>query len=252
MRAWGITDIGLRRRENQDTYQYESFGAPDTVVAVVCDGMGGVYGGRLASLTAAATFMNQLHLRAHTDMSDEQVRDMQLQCVQEANRAIYEKSLESAEYRGMGTTLVSAIASPDKAVVCNVGDSRAYLINGEGIRRVTRDHSVVESLVESGNITREEARTHPSRNLVTRALGPDSHIECDSFTIPFEKGDRLLLCSDGLYVTAEDHEIMDIVRSETDGDAALMQLLKLAIGRGAPDNVTVVLISNEEGERQDG
>ncbi|MBQ9459772.1 MAG: Stp1/IreP family PP2C-type Ser/Thr phosphatase [Oscillospiraceae bacterium] len=252
MRAWGITDIGLRRHENQDTYQFETFGAPDTVVAVVCDGMGGVYGGRLASSTAVSTFIQELHQSAHTDMTDEQVRDMELSCVQQANRAVYEKSLESVEYRGMGTTLVSAIVCPDKAVLCNVGDSRAYLINGEGIRRVTRDHSVVESLVEAGNITREEARTHPSRNLVTRALGPEPHIECDSFTIPLNKGDHLLLCSDGLIVTMEDNEILDAVRTSADGEAALARMLKLAIDRGAPDNVTAVLICNEEVTRQDG
>ncbi len=252
MRAWGITDIGLKRRENQDTFWVETFGVMNTVAAVVCDGMGGVNGGQLASSTAVATFVDEFHARAHVDMDTEQVREMECTCVELANSAVHAASLEDESRHGMGTTLVSAIVSSDTAVICNVGDSRAYLINGQGITRVTRDHSVVESLVESGNITKEQARVHPNRNLITRALGPDKTIECDSFTIPFARGEQLLLCTDGLTVTAEDEEILDIVRSEADGEQALSSLLKLALVRGAPDNVTVVLIRNEEVERQDG
>lgn len=253
MRAWGMTDVGLKRHENQDTYAFETFGAPDTVVAVVCDGMGGVNGGQLASSLAVSTFMEELHARAHVDMTEEQVREMESLCVRQANSAVYARSLEGEEYLGMGTTLVSAIVSPDTAIVCNVGDSRAYHIGENGITRVTRDHSVVESLIESGNITPEEARTHPNRNLITRALGPDKDIECDLFTIPFARGDSLLLCSDGLIVTAEDREILENVRAEADGERALARLMQLAMDRGAPDNVTIVLIRNEEEvERQDG
>ena len=246
MKAWGITDVGLRRQENQDTYAYEEFGAPGTVVAVVCDGMGGVNGGQLASSLAVETFMGELHARAHTDMTAEQVSEMASECVKEANRAVYERSFEADGYHGMGTTLVSAIVSDDTAVICNVGDSRAYLIGTGGIRRVTRDHSVVESLIEAGNITPEQARTHPNRNLITRALGPDRSIECDSFVVPLTQEDCLLLCSDGLSNTVEDKEMLMIIRSEADGTHALAQLLELSRKRGAPDNVTAVLIRNEK------
>ncbi len=253
MRAWGITDVGLRRHENQDTYAFEAFGAPDTVAAVVCDGMGGVNGGQLASEIAVQTFLSELHARAHVDMSTEQVCQMESACVQKANSAVYVRSREEESYHGMGTTLVSAIVSPDTAVVCNVGDSRAYHIGAGGITRITRDHSVVESLIESGNITPEEARTHPNRNLITRALGPDESIECDCFTLPFAEGESLLLCSDGLIVTVEDEEMLDVVRTEADGEHALARLMELSKSRGAPDNVTIVLIRNEkEVERQDG
>lgn len=253
MRAWGITDIGLKRQENQDTYAFEVFGSPDTVVAVVCDGMGGANGGRLASSLAVSTFMEELHERAHREMTAEQVCEMESQCVERANHAIYARAREDEAYHGMGTTLVAAIASPDTAVVCNVGDSRAYHINADGIRRVTRDHSVVETLIEAGNITPEEARTHPNRNLITRALGPDDSIECDCFTLPLSEGDCLLLCSDGLIVTVEDAEMLSIIRAEADGARALDRLLELSKRRGAPDNVTAVLICNERGaERQDG
>ncbi|MBR3560371.1 MAG: Stp1/IreP family PP2C-type Ser/Thr phosphatase [Oscillospiraceae bacterium] len=246
MKAWGMTDVGLKRRENQDTYAFETFGAPDTVVAVVCDGMGGVTGGQLASSLAVSTYMGRLHELAHVDMTVEQVRSMQAECVDRANAAIYARAQEGEEYRGMGTTLVSAVVSPDMAVVCNVGDSRAYHINGAGIRRVTRDHSVVEEMVQSGEITREQARTHPSRNLITRALGPDRHIMSDSFAVPMAEGDCLLLCTDGLTNMAEEDELLAIIRAERDGDAALMRLLELAKSRGAPDNITAVLVRNEE------
>ena len=246
MRAWGVTDVGLKRRENQDTYAFETFGAPDTVVAIVCDGMGGVVGGQLASSLAVSAFMDRLHELAHVDMTVEQVCQMQERCVQTANTAVYERALENAEYYGMGTTLVAAVVSPDMAVVCNVGDSRAYHIGADGIIRVTRDHSVVEEMIASGEITPEQARTHPNRNLITRALGPDRYTLCDFFTVPMAEGDAILLCSDGLIVTAEDDELLEIIRSEADGLTALERLLALAKFRGAPDNVTAVLIRNEE------
>lgn len=248
MRAWGVTDVGLRRRENQDTYAFETFGAPDTVVAIVCDGMGGVTGGQIASELAVRTFLEQVHLQAHVDMTVEQVRSMQTRCVSKANSAVYERAQEDTEYYGMGTTLVSAVISPDMAVVCNVGDSRAYHIGAKGIRRVTRDHSVVEEMVASGELTPEEARVHPNRNLITRALGPGRHITSDTFTVPMEEGDMLLLCSDGLIITAEDEELYTILRAEADGGRALERLLELSKARGAPDNVTAILVRNEDEE----
>jgi len=253
MRAWGVTDVGLRRHENQDTFAFETFGAPDTVVAVVCDGMGGVSGGQIASTLAVSTFMEELRKLARADMSAEQIREAELFCVSQANRAVYDRSREDAAYYGMGTTLVSAIASHDVAVVCNVGDSRAYHIGAEGIRRVTRDHSMVEDMVESGEITPEEARTHPNRNLITRALGPDRNTVCDTFIVPLAAGDCLLLCTDGLSGTVRDEELLDAVRSADEGAAALRRLLELSRKRGAPDNVTVVLIRSEREEvRVDG
>ena len=253
MRAWGITDVGLKRRENQDTYAFEYFCIPDTVAAVVCDGMGGVRGGQLASSLAVSTFMQELRSRASVNMTIEQVKETMIDSVARANRTIFDRARENYAYYGMGTTLVSAVVSPELAVVCNIGDSRAYHIGAHGIRRVTRDHSVVEELIESGDITREQARTHPNRNLITRALGPDKHTDCDCFILPVVLGDSLLLCSDGLIVTVEDFEMLDIIQSEADGEAVLSELLALSRQRGAPDNVTAVLIRNdEEVTRRDG
>ena len=153
----------------------------------------------------------------------------------------------------MGTTLVSAVVSSEVAVVANVGDSRAYHIGAVGIRRVTHDHSVVEEMLASGEITPEQARTHPNRNLITRALGPEPDIACDTYVVPLKRGDCLLLCTDGVTGTALDRELLEIVHSTPDGDAALARLLELARSRGAPDNVTAVLIrSDAEEVRTDG
>ena len=127
-------------------------------------------------------------------------------------------------------------------VVCNVGDSRAYLIRGGGITRITHDHSVVQTLVESGNITAEEARTHPNRNLITRALGTEESTRCDAFEVPLSRGDKLLLCTDGLVVTATDEEICRAVCTGKSAEESLSGLIALAKAQGAPDNVTVVLI----------
>ncbi len=254
MRAWGITDVGLKRSENQDTYAFEAFDAPNAIVAaVVCDGMGGVSGGQLASTLAVSTYMETLHTLARPEMTVEQVCEMQCACVLRANRAVYERSCESEIYRGMGTTLVSAIVSREVAVLANVGDSRAYLIGAEGIRRVTNDHSVVAEMIASGEITPEQARTHPNRNLITRALGPDAEILCDTYIVPLAHGDSLLLCTDGMTGTALDEELLEVVRSTEDGDAALTRLLEIAKSRGAPDNVTAVLIRDDAKEvRSDG
>lgn len=244
MKVCAISDVGLRRQENQDTFAFEAFDAPDSIVAVVCDGMGGVNGGRLASAVAVSTFMQELRTQAREGMTTEQKREMASFCVSKANTAVYERSLEDAAYRGMGTTLVSAIVSAGVAVVCNVGDSRAYHIGSGEIARVTRDHSVVENLIEAGDITPEEARTHPNRNLITRALGPERAIRCDTYEVALAEGDWLLLCSDGLVVTVTDDEMLEVALSEDDCEKVLDRLLALSKERGAPDNVTAVLIRN--------
>ena len=130
----------------------------------------------------------------------------------------------------------------DQAIVCNIGDSRAYLIRGGEITRITHDHSVVQTLVENGNITAEEARTHPNRNLITRALGPDENTLCDAFEVSFTKGDKILLCTDGLVVTATDDEICRAVCAGKSAEESLDDLIALAKAQGAPDNVTAVLM----------
>ena len=142
----------------------------------------------------------------------------------------------------MGTTLVSAICSENHAVISNVGDSRAYHITADGIRRITKDHSLVGELVRRGDITEEEARVHPNRNVITRALGPEKNEDCDCFVCELKQGDYLLLCTDGLVNTISDQEMLYEVIHNGDEESCLDRMLAISKSRGAADNVTAVLL----------
>ena len=243
MKVCGKTDVGLRRHENQDTFAVEQ--GEKLLIAVVCDGMGGAEGGQIASSLAVETFMKEIRALLRADMTAGQLRELASFCVAKANTAVYQRALQEPAYQGMGTTLVSAVAGERDAVIGNVGDSRAYLIHNGEMTRITHDHSVVQTLVENGDITAEEARTHPNRNLITRALGPDETTLCDAFDVSFAHGDKILLCTDGLVVTATDEEICRIVCADKRAEEKLDDLIALAKAQGAPDNVTAVLIEHE-------
>ena len=243
MKVCGKTDVGLRRHENQDTFAVEQ--GEKLLIAVVCDGMGGAEGGQIASSLAVETFMKEIRALLRADMTAGQLRELASFCVAKANTAVYQRALQDPAYQGMGTTLVSAVAGERDAVICNIGDSRAYLIHNGEMMRITHDHSVVQTLVENGDITAEEARTHPNRNLITRALGPDETTLCDAFDVSFAHGDKILLCTDGLVVTATDEEICHIVCADKRAEEKLDDLIALAKAQGAPDNVTAVLIEHE-------
>ncbi len=243
MKVCGKTDVGLRRHENQDTFAVEQ--GEKLLIAVVCDGMGGAEGGQIASSLAVETFMKEIRALLRADMTAGQLRELASFCVAKANTAVYQRALQDPAYQGMGTTLVSAVAGERDAVICNIGDSRAYLIHNGEMMRITHDHSVVQTLVENGDITAEEARTHPNRNLITRALGPDETTLCDAFDVSFAHSDKILLCTDGLVVTATDEEICRIVCADKSAEESLDDLIALAKAQGAPDNVTAVLIEHE-------
>lgn len=242
IRVQGITDVGLVRKENQDAYAVREETLSGHTVCVVCDGMGGAAGGKLASQIAVTTYLEELEKVLTAAMNPEQLREASSYAVSLANRAIQTVAGESPEYGGMGTTLVSAITYEDGAVITNVGDSRAYHISAAGITRVTKDHSLVQSMVERGDITAEEARRHPNRNLITRALGPDIDAECDGYICPMAAGEFLLLCSDGLVNTVTDQEMLSVVLHSEGLEHALEWLLQIAKEHGAPDNVTAVLL----------
>ena len=226
MNVCGKTDVGLRRHENQDTFAVEQ--GEKLLIAVVCDGMGGAEGGQIASSLAVETFMQEIRALLRADMTAGQLRELASFCVAKANTAVHQRALQDPAYQGMGTTLVSAVAGERDAVICNIGDSRAYLIHNGEMTRITHDHSVVQTLVENGDITAEEARTHPNRNLITRALGPDETTLCDAFDVSFAHGDKILLCTDGLVVTATDEEICRIVCADKRAEEKLDDLIALA------------------------
>ncbi len=238
MKIWSMTDTGLVRRENQDAYAVRT--AAGHTICVVCDGMGGAAGGQLASRIAVDTFSAEIEKRLSPGAKPDRLREISVVAVALANRAVREAARSSEEYHSMGTTLVSAVSFDGGAVIANVGDSRAYHITREGIVQITRDHSLVEHMVERGDITAEEARRHPNRNLITRALGPDVDPECDCYTCQLLPGDFLLLCTDGLVNTVTDQEIKaEVLRG--DMETCMERLLAISKSRGASDNVTVVL-----------
>ena len=243
MEIWGISDIGLVRTENQDAYATKTIGA--FTVAVVCDGMGGTAGGQLASRIAVDTYLTQMEEHLQSGMTAEQITQTSSYCIAEVNEAIRKAAAEHPGYERMGTTLVSAAARQDLALISNIGDSRAYRISSGGIEQITRDHSLVESMVERGDLTPQEARRHPNRNLITRALGPEPEVQPDTFAVAWKPGEFILLCSDGLVNTVSDQEILFEVIHNGEPESCLERLLALAAERGAPDNVTAVLLQNE-------
>ena len=238
MNIWSMTDTGLVRKENQDAYAVKTvFGH---TICVVCDGMGGAAGGQLASRIAVDTFSAEMEKRLSPESKPDRLREVSVVAVALANRAVREAARTSESYHSMGTTLVSAVSFDGGAVIANVGDSRAYHINEERIVQITRDHSLVEHMLERGDITAEEARHHPNRNLITRALGPDVDPECDCYTCQLLPGEYLLLCTDGLVNTVTDEEIKNEVLNG-DTNTCMERLLAISKSRGASDNVTVVL-----------
>lgn len=237
MEFWGITDRGKVRRDNQDAY-YISESEPR--VLLVCDGMGGAKGGAVASDLAIKTFRTAISDKLRADMQPNEAADVLHDAARMANSAVYELSLADEHLSGMGTTLVGAVVCGESAVVINVGDSRCYKLHNGGIRQVTKDHSLVENMIDRGEITRAESYSHPNRNLITRAVGTMAEVESDIFTEKLTSGDALLLCSDGLSNIVTEHEMLRMASAEP--DKAANDLLRLALDRGAPDNVTVVIL----------
>ena len=238
IKAWGITDRGVVRHQNQDAYYLD---VPDEglALAVVCDGMGGAKAGNVASTLAVDTFVEALRSGS---VDAQEPNEALAGAAELANRAVFDRAASDPACQGMGTTMVAVLVAGHGAYILNIGDSRCYLVTEEGISRVTRDHSVVEDLVQKGRITPEEARLHPRKNLITRALGAEEHVRADLYRLDLNEGDCLLLCSDGLSNIVTDQEILyEIIHGGEKADCC-RRLLDIAMSRGAPDNVTAVLL----------
>ena len=242
MKIVARTDVGLLRDNNQEAYAAFEL-TESAALAVVCDGMGGAAEGALASSRAIKSIKELIADRYFDGMSDLSVKSLMVSAIENANACIYELSLANPDYAGMGTTVVAAIIANNYVYVAHAGDSRAYKISEGSLIQLTNDHSVVQRMVENGEITREEAKDHPDKHIITRALGVDETIKVDFCQEPFEDGDKLILCSDGLtnYVSGE-----DILRLTEDGcyyDYA-NRLVNLANQNGGGDNITVVAAEN--------
>jgi PPM family protein phosphatase len=231
-----ITDTGRKRRRNEDAYVCEP------PLFAIADGMGGAQAGEVASRLAAAALKES---GAKTLGGEERIADL----IQEANRRVYDRSSTDPNTSGMGTTITVALVENGNVAFGHVGDSRAYLIRDGRMEQVTEDHSLVNELMKSGKLSREEAETHPQRSVITRALGTDPDVDADTFTIEAKSGDVFLLCSDGLTDMVGEREILELVElNRLDIDAALKSLVRAANRSGGEDNITVVAFEIAESE----
>jgi PPM family protein phosphatase len=234
VRVGAATDIGQVREGNEDSY---------LVVAplyAVADGMGGHRGGEVASSLALET-VQQLFERQEGSLSDQ---------VSRANRAVYDRSQSDRSVSGMGTTLTAALIDENKVHLVHVGDSRAYLVRDGALTQLTEDHTLVHRMVLEGEITPEEAETHPHRSILTRALGVDESVQVDEGDVQVESGDRLLLCTDGLTGMVPEGQIQEILRDAADPQEAVDRLVKVANRAGGIDNITAVVLDfGEAGDK---
>lgn len=242
MQAYARTDIGCVRKMNQDVYFYstEPVG-PLPNLFIVADGMGGHRAGDFAARYAIDVCVDSIRSSSHT--SPIKALD---EAVKLANSKVFEKSETNAEYQGMGTTMVLCFIESGQLYVANVGDSRLYLL-GDELSQVTEDHSYVAAMVRAGEITEEEARVHPDKNMITRAIGVSDSVRIDYFEVDLKKGDRILLCSDGLTNMVADGEIGEILEHES-LQQAVDELIERAIDYGGADNITAVVVEPEEEE----
>jgi serine/threonine protein phosphatase PrpC len=226
------TDIGRVRERNEDSYLVEP------PLYAVADGMGGARGGAVASSLAL-------------DRLEEQFRSGKgslAELIRSANRAVFERSISDRKVSGMGTTLTAATVDDEGAHLGHVGDSRAYLLRAGALRQLTDDHTLVNRMVKAGEITPQEAGTHPHRNVLTRSVGTEPEVDVDVEDVPLIDGDRLLLCSDGLTGMVTEPQIQAILEATPDPQDAADRLIKAANRAGGIDNTTVVILDIHEGE----
>lgn len=240
MKIVAKTDKGIVRSSNQDAYAVGEF--PDEVAwAIVCDGMGGHAGGNIASALAVKVISDKINASYRENMRDSSIRNMLDSALTAANMEVYDMAEADRELRGMGTTVVCAIVKNGYAFIAHAGDSRAYIYDGE-LKQITTDHSYVQTLVDIGKITKEEAEHHPNKNKITRAIGAEKVIDIDFDEVELKDDDVLILCTDGLsnYVSSD-----EMISEVQDGKyyAFADRLVKKANHNGGGDNVTVVAIA---------
>ena len=241
MKVYAITDIGRMRPINEDSYYAPREGERFCAVA---DGMGGHNAGEVASDMAVKVFSQ--HMREVESISAEALHA----AVERANDAVYHAALENEGMSGMGTTFSALAEQGDTAYLAHVGDSRIYLVRNGAILQVTTDHTLVEEMVQKGMITPREARVHPRRNIITRALGTEPWVEIDIVQMGVRPGDAFFLCSDGMTNYVEEREILQAAMSEGDWQDKLRHLVTIALENGGADNITALFAVIEEAANQ--
>lgn len=241
--------IGKVRKNNEDYCKGEIIDTDFGSIGIfaLADGMGGHNKGEVASELAVDNIIEFLkeNLLQSNDIKIDYIDDIIKQAYHSVNKIVYEKSTTSLEFEGMGTTLVTAITYKNNLYVANVGDSRCYLLNEDGLRKITIDHSVVEELVKANIITEEEAKTHPRRNHITRAIGTDEMVIVDIFKLEINEGNKILLASDGLTGFVDDNIIENIILKDEDVKDLAQELINVANDISGKDNISVVLIDDK-------
>lgn len=240
MNIIALTDIGLVREKNQDSIFASN--ESELPLFIIADGMGGHKGGEIASSDAIKIIRETFIANKEKLINKKEIMQVINQSIKNANTSIYRKSLELLEYSGMGTTVSLCYIYKSHVYIGHVGDSRIYIIDNNKISQVTEDHSLVNELVKKGEITAEEAKTHPKKNIITRAVGTSHDIEVDIKEIKFKDGDKLLLCTDGLSNMLYEKDILDILKQE----GSLMEkgetFIRTSKQNGGTDNISLILI----------
>ncbi len=239
MRYAGRTHTGLVREINQDSYLVIELSEQKALAVVLADGMGGHNAGELASSLAVEYAAEQTKAK---DFTGKNFASQITQIMEEANKLVYTKSLQDITHVGMGTTMIMAIVADSEINIGHVGDSRVYILRNGELKRITTDHSLVEELLQSGAITTEEAENHPSKNVITKALGCEPKIYIDNYKREIENGDKMLLCSDGLTNMVKEQEIRNVLTGTEDPEEAVDKLIEKANNYGGEDNVTAVAV----------
>ena len=241
MKIVAKTDIGLRRESNQDSYAAGEL--PGSVAwAVVCDGMGGAAGGNYASSTAVKVISERITSSYRGGMSASSIRNMLTSAIAAANISVYDMSKADPELTGMGTTVVVAIVVDNNVFIAHAGDSRAYILSNGSLNQLTKDHSIVQEMIDHGTLTPDEAKVHPRKNIITRALGVDYELRIDFDIADIGENDVLILCTDGLTNFVEPQEIYELTDDGKFYEYA-ERLVDRANSNGGGDNITVVTVS---------
>ncbi|MEY7999566.1 Stp1/IreP family PP2C-type Ser/Thr phosphatase [Clostridium sp. Mt-5] len=238
-----LSDVGKVRKLNEDFAGF--YKGKNLNVYVIADGMGGHNAGEVASKIAVETTIAYIKAKDTVDMKEDLLKAINL-----ANERIYKLSRSNNEFGGMGTTITACLVEDMKMIVANVGDSGCYIVKYNGIVKITKDHSLVQQLVDEGSITEEEAAIHPNKNIITRALGTNLSVKVDIFEVNLEDVNRVILCTDGLSNGVSTNEMYDIIMNNNNEDAC-KQLIELSNLRGGRDNISVIVFEGEGKDDRD-
>lgn len=249
MKTANKTDIGLIRMVNEDRAAVLN-DLNGFTIAIVADGMGGHQAGDIASQIAIESILEEMR-SSHAGLTVEQCGEQIRKAIAKANEAIFQTASSKEQYYGMGTTVVVALVSEQAAIIGHIGDSRAYKLEGNELIQLTEDHSLVNELVKTGQISAKEANNHPRRNVVTRALGTEQHVDIDICHFAWSSNELMLICTDGLSDLVSHEHMLEVLQTNHSLDWKVDRLVESALEAGGNDNITVVLLANQQADQEE-